>query len=191
MISESSTPGTFSPATRARLVHSLLTLPPSSTTSSSIQSSEDKEAGAAAQGHLHGAGLTFNGSKDFPNLIDVTPLHDQKFNEGWLKRWSSMSSTLALNVKELDSIRNNMGEHVAIYFGFLLFYFQALGPIAFMGFVFWALGLPYHAIYSLTLVIWSCFFVESWRMKERKLAGKSRGLGDNIIFRCSSRAAFR
>lgn len=159
----------FSPASRARLVHSLLTLPPSAA-STSEKSNQDADAGAVAQGSLHGAGLTFNGSKEFPNLIDVTPLHDEAYNRSWLNRWSSLSSTLALNNEELDSIRNQFGEHIAIYFGFLLFYFQSLGPIALMGFIFWAAGLPYHAIYSLTLVIWSCFFVESWRMKEKKLA---------------------
>jgi anoctamin-10 len=67
-------------------------------------------------------------------------------------------------------MREHFGEHVALYFGFLNFYFQSLFSIAVVGTAFWAAGAPFHPIYSLILVSWSCIFVELWRMKERKFA---------------------
>lgn len=39
-----------------------------------------------------------------------------------------------------------------------------------VGLAFWAAGSPFHPVYSLILVAWSCVFVEIWRMKERKFA---------------------
>lgn len=59
---------------------------------------------------------------------------------------------------------------MALYFGFLNFYFQSLFSIAAVGLAFWAAGSPFHPVYSLLLVSWSCIFVELWRMKERKFA---------------------
>lgn len=85
-------------------------------------------------------------------------------------------SHLSLN-KRLDSVRSHFGEHVALYFGFLNFYFQSLFSIAAIGLAFWAAGAPFHPIYSLLLVSWSCVFVELWRMRERKLAVRWGTLG--------------
>lgn len=117
----------------------------------------------------HGAHLLI-GSKEYPHLKDMTPIHDPAYNRDWLKRWSDVKSMLQISVKELDAIRSHFGEHIALYFGFLNFYFQSLTPIAATGLAFWAAGAPFHPIYSLLLVVWACMFVELWRMKERKLA---------------------
>lgn len=136
----------FSPADRVRFVYDLLTRP--------------KPQGA----HL------LIGSKDFPHLKDMTPVHNPDYNHDWLKRWSNVKSGLQISIKELDSIRSHFGEHIALYYGFLNFYFQSLASIAAAGFAFWAAGAPFHPVYSLLLVGWSCVFVELWRMKERKLA---------------------
>jgi hypothetical protein len=109
-------------------------------------------------------------SAQYPHLKDMTPLHDSTFNREWLKRWSNVKSMLQIGVDELDTIKNHFGEHIALYFGFLNFYFQSLASMAAAGLAFWAAGSPFHPIYSLILVAWSCVFVELWRMKERKLA---------------------
>jgi anoctamin-10 len=67
-------------------------------------------------------------------------------------------------------VRSHFGDHIALYFGFLNFYFQSLFSLAVVGTAFWAAGAPFHPLYSLLLVVWSCVFVEIWRMKERKIA---------------------
>lgn len=77
----------------------------------------------------------------------------------------------------LDAVRSHFGEHIALYFGFLNFYFQSLSSIAAIGLAFWFAGAPFHPIYSLLLVAWSCVFVELWRMRERKLAVRWGTLG--------------
>lgn len=136
----------FSPAERVRFIYDLLTRP--------------KPQGA----HL------LIGSKQFPHLKDMTPIHNPDYNRDWLRRWSNIKSGLQISVNELDSIRSHFGEHIALYYGFLNFYFQSLASIAAAGLAFWAAGAPFHPIYSLLLVSWSCVFVELWRMRERKLA---------------------
>ncbi|UZJ55207.1 hypothetical protein CBS101457_004527 [Exobasidium rhododendri] len=137
---------TFSSAERARHTYDLLTL-----------------------SAPRGAGILV-GSKEYPNVKSMSPLHDPIYNQAWLKRWANLSSALQINIKELDSIREHFGEHVALYFGFLNFYFQSLSSIAAVGLAFWAAGAPFHPVYSLLLVSWSLVFVELWRMKERKFA---------------------
>ncbi|CAO1617116.1 unnamed protein product [Parajaminaea phylloscopi] len=145
----------FSSADRIRHLYTLLTLPAKPVTSDGIT--------------RRGAGLRVK-SDEFPHLIDMTPLHDPAYNRAWLKRWGSSQSFLAISVRDLDGIRSHFGEHIAFYFGFLLYYFQSLAPVAAVGGLFWVAGAPYHPLYSLALVFWACVFVESWRIKERKLA---------------------
>ena len=67
---------TFTSAERARHTYDLLTLPAP-----------------------HGAGLLV-GSKEYPNLKDMTPLHDPNYNQAWLKRWSKMSSVFQIGISE-------------------------------------------------------------------------------------------
>ncbi|CAO1638635.1 unnamed protein product [Sympodiomycopsis kandeliae] len=152
----------FSPSDRLRHIYTLLTLPAAPVTSEGIT--------------RRGAGLRIR-SEDYPHLVDITPLHDPSYNRAWLKRWSSWSSFLAINFHDLDEIRRHFGHHVAFYFGFLLYYFQSLASVAAIGGGFWILGMPYHPIYSIALVLWACIFVESWRIRERKLAVRWGTLG--------------
>ncbi len=106
----------------------------------------------------------------FPRVVDIAALHDEKVNKAWLKKWTAPSAFFRLGVKEIDNVRNHFGEEVGLYFGFLLYYFNAQMPLAAIGVAFWALGLAYHPVYSVCLVIWACVTVEGWRMRERKLA---------------------
>lgn len=152
----------FSPSDRLRHMHTLLTLPSTPATSDGIT--------------RRGAGLRLQ-SEEFPHLIDMTPLHDQEYNKQWLKRWGSSKSFLAISTQDLDGIRAHFGEGLAFYFAFLLYYFQALAPLAAIGGCFYLAGAPYHPLYSLALVGWACMFVESWRIKERKLAVRWGCLG--------------
>lgn len=152
----------YSPADRLRHLYTLLTLPATPVTSEGIT--------------RQGAGLRLK-SDEYPHLIDMTPLHDPDYNRAWLKRWGSSKSIMSISISDLDDIRKHFGEHIAFYFGFLLYYFQSLASVAAIGGAFWLTGSPYHPLYSFALVIWACIFVESWRIKERKLAVRWGTLG--------------
>lgn len=161
----------LTPASRLRLVDSLLTLP-------NLASSAVNHATGKSQ-VPSGAGLRL-GLAEFPHLVDMSAIHDPLYNSAWIKRWSHTSPAKAfsgIGLEDLDSIREHFGEDVALYFGFLNYYFQALAPAAVLGLTFWLLGRPFSPIYSLGLVLWSCLFVEIWRMKERKLAVRWGTLG--------------
>ena len=67
---------TYSSAQRARFTYDLLTLP-----------------------KPRGVGIIL-GSGQFPNLKDMTPLHDPEYNQNWLKRWSKVSSALQISNSE-------------------------------------------------------------------------------------------
>lgn len=40
------------------------------------------------------------GSKEFPHLKDITPIHDREYNTSWLKRWASIGSMIQISTKE-------------------------------------------------------------------------------------------
>ncbi|SPO29722.1 related to IST2 - Plasma membrane protein that may be involved in osmotolerance [Ustilago trichophora] len=167
----------LTPASRLRLVDSLLTLP-------NLASHAVKDASGKSQ-VPSGAGLRV-GLSEFPHLIDMSAIHDPLYNSAWMKRLSHTSPAKAffgVGLEDLDSIREHFGEDVALYFGFLNFYFQALAPAALLGVSFWLLGRPFSPVYSLGLVTWSCLFVELWRMKERKLAVRWGTLGVSQVDR--------
>lgn len=151
----------FSSAERLRHMYTLLTLPATPATSDGIT--------------RQGAGLRLK-SEEFPHLVDMTPLHDTGFNRSWLKRWTGKPLP-SVDLTELDEVRQHFGEHIAFYFGFLVFYFQSLAPAAAIGAIFWLAGTPYHPVYSILLVTWACVFTESWRVKEKKLAVRWGTLG--------------
>lgn len=67
---------TFTSAERARHTYDLLTRP-----------------------RPHGAGLLV-GTKEFPSLKDMTPLHDPVYNQEWLKRWAKLGSVLQISAAE-------------------------------------------------------------------------------------------
>lgn len=167
----------LTPASRLRLVDSLLTLP-------NLASYAVKDASGKNQ-VPSGVGLRV-GSSEFPHLIDMSAIHDPVYNSSWMKRWAHISPAKILTgvgLEDLDSIREHFGEDVALYFGFLNSYFQALAPAALLGGSFWLLGRNFSPVYSFGLVIWSCLFVELWRMKERKLAVRWGTLGVSTVDR--------
>ncbi|PWY99963.1 hypothetical protein BCV70DRAFT_217012 [Testicularia cyperi] len=170
---------TLTPASRVRLVDSLITLP--DLTSQAVQN----QASSSNAKVPSGAGLRV-GLPEFPHLVDMSAIHDPSYNAAWVKRWSHTSPAKILSgvgLSDLDSIREHFGEDVALYFGFLNAYFQALAPLAVWGLSFWMLRKPFSPIYSLGLVTWACLFVELWRMKERKLAVRWGTLGVNSVDR--------
>ncbi|SPC67836.1 related to IST2 - Plasma membrane protein that may be involved in osmotolerance [Ustilago sp. UG-2017b] len=167
----------LTPASRLRLVDSLLTLP--SIASHAVQSASGKAQVPS------GAGLRL-GSSEFPHLVDMSAIHDPAYNSAWMKRWAHISPAKILTgvgLEDLDSIREHFGEDVALYFAFLNSYFQALAPAALLAASFWLLARNFSPVYSFGLVIWSCLFVELWRMKERKLAVRWGTLGVNTVDR--------
>jgi hypothetical protein len=118
------------------------------------------------------------------NFVEsVLVLHDRKFNEAWIRSWS----TRRISSAQLDKIRDQVcpfvhsihstlstyaqfGDSVALYFCFLSSYTRALIFPAILGTFFYFFSTPYTPLYSILLLFWSTTFVEYWRVKERALA---------------------
>ncbi|CAD6971097.1 unnamed protein product [Tilletia controversa] len=166
------------PADRLRLVHDLLTLPTSrpkpldgghgDQSASGTGIALANAAGSGLPAHtLTGAGIC-PGLDPFPNLTDITPLHDDSFNREWMKL--IQTPRLYLPAVELDKVRAHFGEELALYFAWLSHYATGLTPMAAVGFSFWYFAAPYAPLYSIFLVGWAAVLVETWRMREKRLA---------------------
>ncbi|KAE8218839.1 hypothetical protein CF319_g7352 [Tilletia indica] len=162
------------PADRLRIVHDLLTLPTSlpkpgdDNAATGTGNALASASGSGLPAHtLTGAGIC-PGLDPFPNLTDITPLHDENFNREWMKLLQT--PRLFLPAVELDKIRAHFGEELALYFAWLSHYATGLTPMAAVGFLFWYFAAPYAPLYSLFLVGWGAVLVETWRMREKRLA---------------------
>ncbi|KLO19131.1 DUF590-domain-containing protein [Schizopora paradoxa] len=142
-----SEPESLAPADRVRLIHDYIT----STT-------------------LDGGLGIIPGSKDWKRVESIMALHDHDFNDMWLRSWTRRQIGFGIGIIELDKIKDEFGEAVALYFSFLSSYSTALIPIAIFGFLFFYLKLPYSPIYSAVLALWSVGFVEYWRIRQRILS---------------------
>jgi anoctamin-10 len=147
----------LSPSDRIRLIHDYVT-------------------SSTSQG---GLGIT-PGNSQYPHIKSVFCLHDHTFNKAWIDRWTRRQLGINISDQELDIIRHQFGESVALYYSFLATYTKALLFPTFLGITFWKFGAPYHPLYSALVVLWSIGMVEWWRIRERKLA-----------VRWGSRGAFR
>ncbi|EJD07576.1 DUF590-domain-containing protein [Fomitiporia mediterranea MF3/22] len=142
-----SDPSTLSPADRLRIVYEFVTSTP----------------------HDGGLGVV-PGSPQWPRVESVLALHDREFNDLWLRSWTRRQIGFGIGRNELDKIKDQFGEAVALYFAFLSSYTTSLVYIAALGTAFYLLRMPYSAIYSTLLMAWSIFFVEFWRIRERTLS---------------------
>lgn len=133
----------LSPADRIRLVHSFITSTP-----------PDGGLGIIPK------------CKEWDLVESVMALHDHDFNEHWIRLWTRHRIASV----QLDKIRDQFGDSVALYFFFLTAYTRALIFPAVLGLVFYFFGTPYSALYSSLLLIWSVVFVEWWALQERVLS---------------------
>ncbi|KAG2126233.1 calcium-activated chloride channel-domain-containing protein [Suillus clintonianus] len=106
------------------------------------------------------------GRKEWDLVESVMVLHDHDFNDHWIRLWTRHRIA---NV-ELEKIRDQFGDSVALYFFFLTAYTRALIFPAALGAIFYLCGNPYSALYSTLLLLWSIVFVEWWRLQERILS---------------------
>ncbi|KAG9309734.1 calcium-activated chloride channel-domain-containing protein [Chiua virens] len=133
----------LSSADRVRLVHAYITSTP------------------------HGGGLgIIPGCEEWDLVQSVMALHNHEFNDQWIRLWTRHR----IASMELEKIRDQFGDSVALYFFFLTAYTRALIFPSVLGVLFYFFGIPYSAIYSSLLFIWSVVFVEWWRLQERILS---------------------
>ncbi|KII87096.1 hypothetical protein PLICRDRAFT_176887 [Plicaturopsis crispa FD-325 SS-3] len=131
------------PAERIRLVHTYITA-------------------AATEG---GLGVS-PGTKEWDLVESIIPLHDKQFNETWIKSWTRKQ----LYDVQVDTIRDQFGDSVALYFAFLGSYTHALIVPSVLGLLTHFFLTPYSALYSTLLLLWACVYVEWWRVRERVLS---------------------
>jgi len=140
-------PSSLSPADRVRLVYEYIT----STTSDG------------------GLGIV-PGSKEFTRLESIVALHNHEFNDIWMRSWTRRQIGFGIGVVELDKIKDQFGEAIALYFAFLSSYSTSLIYVSLVGLMFYYLKLSYSPVYSAILVIWSISFIEYWRIRQRILS---------------------
>lgn len=104
---------------------------------------------------------------EWKNVQSIFALHDPAGNKQWIKDWSGKTF---LTPKDLDLLRDNMGEKVAYYFAFLQSYFAFLIFPAVFGFSSWVLLGHYSMVYAIVNCLWSIVFVEWWKRQEADLA---------------------
>ena len=113
-----------------------------------------------------GAGITPKQGQ-WKEVESVFPLHDQKFNKEWIKKWSTVTF---LRPEDLDEIRDRLGEKIAFYFAFTQSYFAFLLFPAAFGFSAWILLGSFSSIYAVVIGLWCITFVEYWKHQEIDLS---------------------
>lgn len=110
------------------------------------------------------------GAPKWPHVKSVFTLHDRQFNHTWITSWTKRQLGFHITPNELEIVKSQFGEAVALYYSFLSSYATALVFPTLVGLAFWKFEQPYNPIYSILVLVWSVIFVEWWRIKERKLA---------------------
>ena len=113
-----------------------------------------------------GAGITPKQGQ-WKEVESVFPLHDQKFNKEWIRKWSTVTF---LKPEDLDEIRDRLGEKIAFYFSFTQSYFAFLMFPAAFGFSAWVLLGRFSPIYAVVNGLWCVIFVEYWKHQENDLS---------------------
>ncbi|KAI0255693.1 calcium-activated chloride channel-domain-containing protein [Lactifluus subvellereus] len=135
---------TLNPAERLRLVYTYVTATPS-------------DGGLGIHPH----------NDSWSRIESIMALHDPKFNDVWIRSVTTLASVINIGHDQLDIIRTQFGEAIALYFAFLVSYTRALFFISVAGFACYYSGKAYSFTYSSLLFLWSVVFVEYWRIRER------------------------
>lgn len=104
-------------------------------------------------------------NSSWTRIESIMTLHDPEFNTRWIRALTTTTTTVGHG--QLDAIRTQFGEAVALYFAFLNSYTRALLFISVAGLVNYYFGHAYSLLYSSLLFLWSLVFVEYWRIRER------------------------
>ncbi|KIJ37486.1 hypothetical protein M422DRAFT_33795 [Sphaerobolus stellatus SS14] len=126
------------------------------------------------------------GVEEWSYLKSILSLHDDEFNKHWISNWTHRVRGIHLPHQELTKIRDEFGEAIAMYFGFLSAYTQSLVIPSALGIIFWFTGRAYSPVYSFLLSLWSLCWVEWWRIQEKALSVRWGTLGS---FRTEKRRA--
>ncbi|KAL2358667.1 calcium-activated chloride channel-domain-containing protein [Cryomyces antarcticus] len=113
-----------------------------------------------------GAGITPK-EGEWENVESVFALHDHAYNKEWIKKWSTQ---YVLKPKDLDEIRDRLGEKIAFYFAFTQSYFTFLLFPAAFGLSAWLLLGHFSSVYAIVNCLWCVIFVEYWKHQEVDLA---------------------
>ncbi|ANB14336.1 Ist2p [Sugiyamaella lignohabitans] len=134
----------LSPSDRLRIIYDAITNPP-------------EDGGAGVRPHL--------GEWSFVDSIFA--LQDSALNREWLKR---LSKQWIIRDSELDFIQKQFGEKIALYFGFLQFYFLWSLVPAVVGIITQNFLGAYSTVYAVINLVWGLSFVEAWKRREEQLS---------------------
>ncbi|EJU03447.1 DUF590-domain-containing protein [Dacryopinax primogenitus] len=138
---------TLTPADRLRLLHSYITT-----------SIPDGGLGIAP------------GASGHERVKGIMALKNKQFEHEWIRSWTLSRLGVWMSDAELGRVKDEYGESVALYYAFLSSYAHALLIPSWLGGGAWYFNLPYSPWYAIPLCLWSIFFVELFRLRERTLA---------------------
>lgn len=134
----------LTPAEKLRLIHSFLTYPE----------------------YDHGLGITPNHG-EWSFVKSIFPLQDTELNKKWIKR---LGSKFIIDDNEINWMRDQFGEKVALYFAYLQNYFIWLIAPSIIGILTHYVVGSFSMIFGIVNVLWSILFVANWERKEKILA---------------------
>ncbi|BCR90548.1 anoctamin family protein [Aspergillus chevalieri] len=142
-------------AERLRVIYHMITVP--------------KEEGGAGISPGHG---------EWKHIDAIFSLHDEQTNNRCMREWSRKTF---LSPEDLDQIRGQLGESVALYFAFLQSYFRFLVFPALFGFSCWLLLGSFSIIYTVINSLWCIVFIEYWKRQEVDLSCRWQTKGVSVV----------
>ncbi|KAF8333092.1 calcium-activated chloride channel-domain-containing protein [Cantharellus anzutake] len=112
-------------------------------------------------------GLGIFPSADWPHIQGVVVRHPEDFRQGWLRWIGRPVPSLAYSNELLDSMAQQYGVDVALYFAFLSSSLVS-GESLFR---------PY---FSISVIVWSLLFVEGWKRRQHQLTRRWNAASDYI-----------
>lgn len=113
-----------------------------------------------------GAAITPNFGK-WTSVKSIFPLHDQDFDNAWLKRWSTKWT---IDDDELENLCQHFGTKIAMYFAFLQFYLISLASPAAFGLAAFFILPEYSSFYAIGVSVWAMVFTTLWERRQGQLA---------------------
>lgn len=100
----------------------------------------------------------------------IQPIHDANFGKQLLAKWAKK---YRIDEEDIDSLKQEYGTNVALYFAFLKFYLTWLVFPATIGLVnFGVFKYQFSVVYTFLNLIWAVFFIQAWKQKEKNYALK-------------------
>lgn len=119
-----------------------------------------------------GAGIRPN-STEWPFVEQIYPVHNPEAKKEWARRLAK-AKLWGVSGDDIEFIRSQFGEKVALYFAFVQFYFvwSLIPAIAGLLSYYFTGGKGLDMYFATFMVVWSAVFVQAWNRHQTQMAVK-------------------